>query len=471
MQAIGHHGTVLIVDEKAAVRRATAAILERQGIESVGVGSPEDAIRLARKKLHNVILVDPSMPRLGGRDLVRALKQADPHALIVVTSGYATLRDAAEVMRVGAFEYLPKPIRTEELAMVVKRAFERFGELAIPEERGEPDFAGIVGVSAPMQRIFDTIRRVAASARATVLIDGESGTGKEVVAQAIHRRSKRRAFPFISLHCSAIPTTLLESELFGHEKGAFTGATRTQKGKFELADRGTLLLDEVGTLEERAQIDLLRVLQERAFTRIGGSELIQTDARVIATTNEPLEKMVREKQFREDLYYRLNVVRITLPPLRERVEDIPLLADRFREQFAAANERPVTGFTAEAMKILCRYSWPGNARQLENVVERAIVMGAGPEICEEDLGEELRIAERFSLERGGQEEEDLDLDCRVGALERELILRALDRSGFNRVRAAERLGIAERTLRYKIRKLGIDVPRSTSVSSGRQAKA
>jgi DNA-binding NtrC family response regulator len=336
---------------------------------------------------------------------------------------------------------------------------------------GRQGLGQLVGRSAPMREVFETIRRVAASSsRSTVLIEGESGTGKELVARAIHDQSEQHAFPFVSVHCSAIPTELLESELFGHERGAFTGAVRTQRGKFELAGRGTLLLDEVGTLDPRAQVDLLRVLQEREFTRIGGSETIRTHARVIATSNEPLRALVASGRIREDLYYRLRVVRIELPPLRERVDDIGLLAHYFLETHAASSGREVRGFSAAALDAIRRAPWRGNVRELAHAVESAVVVGRRSEIDIEDLP--VECFEVGEGEGAPNRSESLNLARRLGALERTLIGLALKESGYNRVRAAKRLGITDRALRYKLRNHGIDAPRSSSwTASGEAARS
>jgi len=466
------HGQVLVVEQNVGVGQAVASLLESQGIVAVVLQSGEEAVAAMRTTHFDLALIDPTLPGLGGNELLRALKEADPETLIVITSGFSTVNDAAEAMRAGAFDYLPKPVRSEELVLVVKRAFERIGESARREEEDEKGFAGIVGRSEPMKSIFETIRKVRDS-RATVLIEGESGTGKELVARAIHEQSKRRAFPFVSIHCSAIPTDLLESELFGHEKGAFTGAVRMQKGKFELANRGTLLLDEIATLDQRAQVDLLRVMQERKFTRIGGSETIRTEARVIATTNKPLRGLVAAGRFREDLYYRFNVVRIEMAPLRKRVEDIALLAYAFIEKHASDGDRAVRGISEAALDILRRVPWPGNIRELENAIERAIVMGSGAEILPHHLPPEILEDDRLPSHLEDSHplpDGDLRMADRVAALEERLILRALQNSNQHRVGAAQELGITERTLRYKMKNYGIDVPRSGAAGGPRARK-
>jgi DNA-binding NtrC family response regulator len=447
---------VLIVDQSNEVRSGVASVLGRQGITSVEASSGEVGLRLATASHFDVMLVDPVLPGLGGTDLLRAIVDAAKQSVLIVTSTYASPEGAVEAMRAGAFDYLGKPVRSEELILVVKRAFESIGERAAPEEDDEERFAGIVGRSPAMRHIFELIDKVAPSS-ATVLVEGESGTGKELVARAIHSRGKRRAFPFVSVHCSAIPTTLLESELFGHERGAFTGAHKAQKGKFELADRGTLLLDEIGTLDERAQIDLLRVLQEREFTRLGGSETIRTEARVIATSNEPLRGLTEQGVFRRDLYYRLHVVHLELPPLRDRVSDIPALVKHFVERYAGENERMVPEVAEETLAILCRWPWLGNARELENVIERAIVMGSGQVLRPEHLPAEIREPEAWAKAAAGPDEDDLGLERRISALEKQLIERALRASHYHRARAADLLEISDRALRYKTKKYAIDV--------------
>jgi len=451
-------GRVLIVDRDIAVAEVIVTALLRHGIPSSAAQTADEALEKVALAQHEVAIVNPQLAGLSGFETTRRLLREHDPELVVIQAGFGSLREAVAAMRAGAFEGSFQPARRDELVAMIERAFEHFGEL---KRGGGPGLGGLVGRSAPMREVFETIRRVAASSsRSTVLIEGESGTGKELVARAIHDLSEQCAFPFISVHCSAIPTELLESELFGHERGAFTGAIRTQRGKFELAGRGTLLLDEVGTLDPRAQVDLLRVLQEREFTRIGGSEVIRTQARVIATTNEPLRELVRSGRIREDLYYRLRVVRIELPPLRQRVEDIPLLADHFLSTHAHEAGRRVRGFSATALEAMRRASWRGNVRELAHAVESGVVVGRGAEIDVSDLP-----AECFEVGHGQittDQHESLNLANRLGALERTLIARALKESGYNRVRAAKRLGITDRALRYKLRNHGIDAPRSSS---------
>jgi len=460
---------VLIADPELEVARAMLSVLESQGVATRIARTGEEAVAEVRDAGIDVVIVDPSLPGLRGLHLIRALHDSGREPLVVVTSGYATVTDAVETMRAGAFDYLSKPVRSEELILVVKRAFERIGERSSPIDEVEDGYAGIVGCAPPMRQVFETIRKVAPS-QSTVLIEGESGTGKELVARAIHRESRRRAFPFVAVHCSAVPPELLESELFGHEKGAFTGAVRTQKGKFELAGQGTLLLDEVGTLDQRAQVDLLRVLQEREFTRIGGADVLRAEARVVATTNEALVDLVASGRLREDLYYRLNVVRIVLPPLRERPQDIPRLAQHCLEKYAKRDGRSLVGFTEEALEVLQRARWPGNVRELENAIERAIVMGTGSRLGVADLPEELRNPAKPQARKeeeaatsgaeGLAEVSTWSLPRRIAALERELIEGALEHCGQNRAQAARKLEITERTLRYKIQKHGLHGARS-----------
>jgi len=450
---------VLVVDREAGVRQGLLTLLERQGSTPIAAATSEEALRLAGAEQPELVLVDPDLPGVSGLALIEALARAASGALIVVTTGYPSVKSAVETMRAGVFDYLAKPVRSEELILLVKRAFVHLGERELESAAEQEDgFAGLIGTEKEMQVIFETVRRVA-SAAATVLVQGESGTGKELVARALHRVGKRRAFPFVAIHCSALPGSLLESELFGHEKGAFTGAIRMQKGKFEIADRGTVLLDEVATLDERAQVDLLRVLQEREFTRIGGSEVIRTSARVVATCNENLRQLVEQGRFREDLYYRLNVVRIDLPPLRERPGDLEPLARHFVAKYARANERAIAEIEHEALARMHSWSWPGNVRELENVIERAVVMGSGQTLRLEDLPDELRGAATGAGSPSPDAGPDLRLQPRVEALERQLIDRALQLSSSNRTRAAELLGISERTLRYKIQRHGICVGR------------
>ena len=453
---------VLVVDREAEVRQGLVSLLERQGSIPIVAAASDEALRLVSADPPELILVDPDLPGVSGLALIEALSRAAPRSLIVVTTGYPSVKAAVETMRAGVFDYLAKPVRSEELILLVERAFAHLGERELETVAGqEGDFAGLIGTDKEMQAIFETIRRVA-SAAATVLIQGESGTGKELVARALHRVGKRRAFPFVAIHCSALPGSLLESELFGHEKGAFTGAIRTRKGKFEIADRGTVLLDEVATLDERTQVDLLRVLQEREFTRIGGSELIYTHARVVATCNEDLHKLVELGRFREDLYYRLNVVRIDLPPLRERPGDLEPLVRHFVAKYSRANDRLISEIEHDALARLCCWPWPGNVRELENVIERAVVMGCGSALRLEDLPVNIRGVQSQGSAPSTDDDSDLRLQPRLEVVERELIDRALQLCDNNRVRAAELLGISERALRYKLQRHGISSRREAS---------
>lgn len=370
--------TVLVADDEPNIRRVLEAMLQRDGFTVLTAENGKRAIDTASTTPIDLLVTDLIMPDMTGVDVLRAVKQIQPHCAALVITAYGTIKTAVEVMRLGAYNYITKPFDVDEVRQLVKKALEHQKELEAhlqlkPQPRTAYKIDDIVGSSPKMQDLFRVIER-AANSRATVLIRGESGSGKELVARALHFNSARSAKPFVAVSCAALTETLLESELFGHEKNAFTGAAAQKPGRFELANQGTLFLDEVGEIPAPLQVKLLRVLQEREFERVGGTKSIQVDVRLLAATNKDLEKAVKEGTFREDLYYRLQVIQVVVPPLRERSEDIPALAEHCLNKFNHENGRKVRSISREALEMLIRYNYPGNVRELENAVERAVVM-------------------------------------------------------------------------------------------------
>ena len=399
----------------------------------------------------DVMLSDLRMPVMDGMILMQRALASSPELVCVLLTAYGSMETAVEAMRHGATDFLTKPVNLKELELVLERVLRsRQAEVENRQLREHLDvkfgMEHIIGQSPAMQEVFDTVRQVAGS-RATVLIQGESGTGKELVAKAIHQLSSRSRAIFVPVHCAALSLTLLESELFGHEKGAFTGAVERRKGRFELADGGTLFLDEIGEIDPSVQVKILRALEERTFERVGGQESVEVDTRLVAATNRDLKQMVADGDFREDLYYRLYVVAITLPPLRERTGDIPLLLKHFLDEFNEENGREIAGFSSDALGLLAAYGWPGNVRELRNVVEQAVVLSRGQRIGRRDLPVHIREAEGDGAVVSGA-------SGTLEELEKKAIAQALDVAGGNRTRAAEQLGISRRTLHRKIAEYG-----------------
>lgn len=431
--------------------------LSERGFEVVEADSGERALALLDQFAFDIIITDLRLPGIDGSSLIEAARDRYPGIVAIVITGYGTVKDAVDAIKRGASDFVAKPFQFDELIHVLQKAMEQrrlTSENAYLRSQLDAryQFEGILGHSRPMQKLFHVLETVARS-NSTILITGETGTGKEVVARAIHHNSARRAYRFVALNCSAIPETLLEAELFGHVRGAFTGAVGARQGRFEQAHKGTLFLDEVGTMSNALQMKLLRALQEREFERVGDSQTIKVDVRVIAATNSDLAKMVAEGTFREDLYYRLHVIPIQLPPLRDRRDDIPVLVKHFLEKFAPGSQMRMS---QEAMRALMAYQWPGNVRQLENAMERAVALGAGRrEIEASDLPAEMQVAPEVTATPFVDFPEDgLDLPAYLSAIERDLIRRSLDRTGGNRNRAAELLRIKRTTLVEKLKRLG-----------------
>ena len=434
--------------------------LSERGFEVVEADSGDRALELLDQFAFDIVITDLRMPgSIDGVSLIEQARQRYPGIIAVVITGYGTVKDAVDAIKRGASDFIAKPFQFDELMHVLQKAIEQrrlTSENAYLRQQLEDryQFGGILGRSRPMQSLFQLLETVARSS-STILVTGETGTGKEVVARAIHHNSPRRAHRFVALNCSAIPETLLEAELFGHVRGAFTGAVGTRQGRFEQAHKGTLFLDEVGTMSTALQMKLLRALQEREFERVGDNQTVKVDVRVIAATNSELSKMVAEGSFREDLFYRLNVIPIQLPPLRERRDDIPLLVKHFLDKYA--NGSPLQ-LTQGAMRALMAYSWPGNVRQLENAIERAAALSSGRhQIDVADLPPEVQsIPAPASTPFVEFPEGGLDLPGYLAAIERDLIQRSLERTGGNRNRAAELLRIKRTTLVEKLKRLGSD---------------
>ena len=442
--------TVLVADDEAGMRESVARALRREGLQVTAVEDGAAALDALRREPVDLLVADLRMPGLDGLELLRAAKLVAPDMEVVVLSGHATVEEAVEAMKEGAYDFLTKPFDRAPLVRVVRQALER-RRLVLENRRLQrqvDDLAGaeeLVGRSLQIQEVLRLVRQVA-PATTTVLILGESGTGKELVARAIHRLSPRREKPFVCVNCAALPDTLLESELFGHEKGAFTGAVARRQGRFEVADGGTLLLDEVADLSPVAQAKVLRVLQEGEFEPVGASRTIKVDVRVLAATNQDLAQLVADRRFREDLFYRLHVISVTVPPLRERRDDVPLLAQHFLRRHAARNHRTLDGFTEAGLARLADYDWPGNVRELEHAIERAVVLARGPLVDVTDLPEGVAQAEPSS-----SRVVPIPIGMPLEEVEQRLIEETLRQTKGDKELAAKLLGIASRTIYRKLK--------------------
>ena len=452
---------ILVVDDERSMQEFLEILLRKEGYDVATAGDVPSALIALDSDDFDLVISDIQMPDRSGLDLLRALRQAQPEIVVIMITAFATTETALAAMKEGAYDYITKPFKVDEIKLVVKKALEK--KLLAAENarlrhelRSERQQRPLVGNSPRMQQLYEMIGRVAAT-KTNVLIVGESGTGKELVARAIHAESDRADKSFVALNCAAIPENLLESELFGHVKGAFTGAVGNKAGLFELADLGTLFLDEVGELTPPLQVKLLRAIQEKTIRRVGGTSDRRVDVRILAATNRRLEDEVSAGRFREDLYYRLNVIQLPLPPLRERMEDLPLLVHHFVEKYTRELGKSVRGVSDEAMERLRAHSYPGNVRELENVIERAVALARGEWIDRESLPPALLQppAERTSaaLPQGS-----VDLDNLVADYERGLLVEALRRAGGVKKRAAHLLGISFRSFRYRLEKLGLDEP-------------
>ena len=462
------HASILVVEDDRAQREALQEILRQEGYDLETVPDGETGLRRLQEQGFDLVLTDMSLPGVGGLDILKFLVHHQPHCLCIIVTGYATVKNSVDAMRQGAYDYLPKPVDPQELRLVVRRALEhqrlQQENLQLKKQLFKRfGFANIIGTSEPIAQLFDLVRKVA-DTDSTVLLLGESGTGKELIARALHYNSQRRQGNLVAVNCAAIPEELLESELFGHERGAFTHAVRTRIGRFEQANGGTIFLDEIADMSPGLQVKLLRVLQDHSFERIGGVKGIKVDIRVVAATNQDLEAMVRQGNFREDLYYRLNVIPIRIPPLRDRAADIPLLVAHFLQEFSKKKKKPAKRLSSRAMELLIRYPWPGNVRELENLMERLVILTEGEVVEVEDLPQRFREsaslgADVESIDFPG---DGLNLPQALQEFERRLILKALERSNWVKSRAAQLLSLNRTTLIEKMKKQQILSPDAAS---------
>ncbi|NQU42695.1 sigma-54-dependent Fis family transcriptional regulator [bacterium] len=445
---------ILIVDDEKNTREGLQWSLENDKYEVFTAANGALGLEIIRSRDIHLLITDLKMPEMDGMALLEKARKESPETEVVFLTGHGTVENAVDAMKKGAFDYLLKPVNLDELGLLVDRVLtqrdlRQENEALHRELEERHGFEQIIGHSPQMQAVFDRIRQVAPT-RASVLLTGESGTGKEMFASAIHYNSSRKNKPFVKLNCGALTTTLLESELFGHEAGAFTDARRQRTGRFEMADGGTLFLDEITETAPEFQVKLLRVLQEQEFERVGGTETIRVDVRLVTATNQDIEGAVRENRFREDLYYRLNVVKIQIPPLRERDNDIPILVEHFLEEFCEENSKPRLRISAKVMNALRQYTWPGNVRQLRNVIEGMVVLSTTKELTEKDLPPEVRV----------NSSDGKSLQLRVGAsladMEREMIRATLEHTAGNRAAAARVLGMGRKTLYRKIEEYGLE---------------
>lgn len=469
---------ILIIDDDEIVRDVLKTYLSSAGFEVVLASNGREGLDIAKQENLDLIITDLMMPQIGGIEVLKELSVTNNPAPVIVITAYGTVQNAVEAMKLGAIDYITKPFNLEEFGIVVNRAIgisklQKENILLKKQLKKKYRFEGLIGDSAEMQKVFEMIEKIA-DTESTVLITGESGTGKEMIAKTIHYSSSRSEAPFIPVNCAAIPKDLLESELFGHEKGAFTGALNTRIGRFELANKGTLFLDEVGELAPHLQVKLLRVLQEREFERVGGIKTIKVDVRILAATNSDLEKAVKEGRFREDLYYRLNVIPLRIPPLRERRDDIPLLIDHFAIEFARKRKRQPLRFTKDALNALLHYDWPGNVRELKNLIERLTILVNGDVADVHDLPEKFQSAcslksdstpgnnsfvfpagNLYPVDSEDIPDEGIDLNRLIDDIERDLILKAIRKAGGVKSKAASLLNLNRTTLIEKMKKMGL----------------
>lgn len=455
---MNENARILIVDDEPMVCLSLTNWLKEENYLARSVGDGPGAIELVSREQWDIVLLDLKMPGMDGLEVLREVKKIAPQTVVVMMTAYASVPSSVQAMKEGAYDYLVKPLDVQELTIMLHKITEHYQlvqeNISLRKRLNEHhSYENIIGKSSAMQKVFELIRTVA-DTTATVLVTGETGTGKELVARAIHANSSRRYSPFIGVSCGALPETLLESELFGYEKGAFTGAERTKKGRFELAHSGTLFLDEIGDISLKTQIKLLRVLQERSFRRLGGTEVVDVDVRLVTATNRDLIKAVEEGIFRSDLYYRLNVVNIHLPPLRERKEDIPLLAERFLEKFNLEFNKKFDRLEKTALDLMMDYSWPGNVRELENVIERAVVIGQGPDIKAAHLPF-CRPCRPEISDNGSSAPEEAQGRQSLEEIEKSHISKMLALHGWNIAKTARLLGIDRTTLHKKISRFGL----------------
>lgn len=453
---------ILVVDDEQSLREVLSIMLKRAGYVVTGVADGEEAIEHLNKEIFDLVITDLRMPKVDGMEVLKAVKSASPETVVLVITAFATADSAVEAMKQGAYDYLTKPFQVDEVQLIIRNALEKRrltteNMLLKREMASQSSFAQLVGQSDAMQKVFDVVRKVADS-KSNVLICGESGTGKELVARAIHYNSARSPMPFVAVNCSAVPETLLESELFGHMKGSFTGAISNKAGLFEVANGGTIFLDEIGDTTPTIQVKLLRVIQEREFRRVGGNQDVKVDVRIVAATNKDLEKAVADGSFREDLYYRLDVIPIRLPPLRLRSGDIPLLVNHFLDRFAKESGKPMPVLSAEAMHVLLGHEWRGNVRELENLIERVVAFSIGGMVTDADVRGWLHRPVAPQEQHGvpmDLTDDGVDLEGLINGIEKDLLFKALERSKWVKKKAARLLRLNTRSFRYRLEKYAI----------------
>lgn len=453
---------ILVVDDEQSLREVLSIMLKRSGYAVTIAADGEEAIEHLNKEIFDLVITDLRMPKVDGMEVLKAVKSASPETVVLVITAFATADSAVEAMKQGAYDYLTKPFQVDEVQLIIRNALEKRrltteNMLLKREMASQSSFAQLVGQSDAMQKVFDVVRKVADS-KSNVLICGESGTGKELVARAIHYNSARSPMPFVAVNCSAVPETLLESELFGHMKGSFTGAISNKAGLFEVANGGTIFLDEIGDTTPTIQVKLLRVIQEREFRRVGGNQDVKVDVRIVAASNKNLEKAVADGSFREDLYYRLDVIPIRLPPLRLRSGDIPLLVTHFLERFSKESGKPMPVLNAEAMHVLLGHEWRGNVRELENLIERVVAFSTGETVTDADVRGWLHRPVEPQQQHGVStdlSDDGLDLEGLINGIEKDLLLKALERSKWVKKKAARLLRLNTRSFRYRLEKYAI----------------
>ncbi len=453
---------ILVADDEKSMREFLDIMLKKEGYKVTLASNGEEVMKLIEKDIFDLALVDIRMPRQDGISALKRIKSISPETVVIMMTAYASADTAIKAMKEGAYDYITKPFKIDEIKLIIQNALEKKhlqkeNLLLKQVVRDRYHFENIIGQSSKMLELYDLLEKVSPT-KTNILITGESGTGKELVAKAIHYNSPRKDKPFVTLNCGAIPESLIESELFGHMRGAFTDAISTKKGLFEVADEGTIFLDEISELPLMMQVKLLRVLQDREFKRVGGTEDIRVDVRIISATNKDLEEAVREKQFREDLFYRLNVIQIRIPSLRERKEDIPLLTSHFLKRYSEELGKQISQISPEALRVLVQYDYPGNVRELQNIIERAMALETSQELTAQNLSsyieEQLPIKKRpLDLEIPS---EGVDLEKIVEDVERTLLLKALDRTKGIKKKAAELLHINFRSMRYRLEKYGLN---------------
>jgi two-component system response regulator PilR (NtrC family) len=453
---------ILVADDEQSMREFLEIMLKKEGYKVSLASNGEEVVKRIDNDLFDLVLLDIRMPKLDGISALKRIKTVAPETIVIMITAYASADTAIKAMKEGAYDYITKPFKVEEIKLIIKNALEKINlqkenTLLKQVVKDRYHFGNIIGQSSKMVSLYDLLEKVSPT-KTNILLTGESGTGKELVAKAIHYNSPRKEKPFVILNCGAIPEALIESELFGHMKGAFTDAIATKKGLFEVADEGTIFLDEISELPLLMQVKLLRVLQDKEFKRVGGTEDIRVDVRIISATNKGLEEAVKEKHFREDLFYRLNVIQIKLPPLRERKEDIPLLANHFLKKYSEELNKNIVRISPDTLQILLNYEYPGNVRELQNIIERAVALEGSQDLTSQNLNSYL--SEQPLLKKGSVDieipNEGIDLEKMVGDLERTLLLKALDKTKGIKKKAAELLHINFRSMRYRLEKYGLN---------------